>query len=291
MICVNPLLERLREAPLVGDGAMGTELLARGLRQGECPELWNAEHPELVGEVCAAYVAAGADVISTNTFGGCPLKLRRFALEERAAELNRRGVEIAVRAADGKALVWASMGPSGMLLEPLGEVSLAQAVDAFRVQAEAQAAGGAQAILVETMSSLEELRAAVEGARQACELPVFCTMSFGPGGRTAFGVTPEQLARCAEELGCAGVGVNCGEGLDENLAVLRELARHTTLPLIIQANAGKPQVVEGKTVYPAGPEEMARYAVQFVQAGAAVVGACCGSTPEHIRAIAQALRR
>lgn len=276
---------------LLSDGAWGTEFARRGLEPGEAPELLNLQEPEVVREVAASYVRAGSDIILTNTFGGSRLKLERAGLADRIAEANRRGVEISKRAAGEEALVFASVGPTGEFMEPVGTTTRDEMAEVFAEQVAALAAGGADGIVIETMADLGEAKAALAGAREACDLPVVVCMSFDKGARgyaTMMGVTPE---RAAQELTAEQpelIGSNCGRGPADLVEITRILHEETDLPLWIKPNAGLPKLVAGETVYEQTPEEMAGYFPKLVEAGASVIGGCCGSTPEHIRRLAQA---
>lgn len=285
------LIELAREGTVLCDGAMGTMLQARGLPAGACPELWNAEHPEVVGEIHSAYVRAGARIITTNTFGGNRLKLSSCNLQGRLVELNKAGVQLARQAAagsDGDVFVAASVGPTGRLLEPLGDLSIDDVTAVFAEQAIALSEAGADVILMETFSDLDETKAALSGALRS-SLPCFCTMAFDTGGRTMMGVDPVTAARALGAAGASAVGANCGGGPADTLEIIIRMRESTDLPLIAQPNAGRPRLINGKTVYDCSPKEMAEYAVKLAEAGTNIVGACCGSTPEHIGAMAIAL--
>lgn len=279
---------------LVADGAMGTMLFASGLEHGGAPELWNVEHPERVAAVHKAYLEAGSRLLLTNTFGGNRYRLMLHNLEDRVSELNRAAAAIlreAVSTSGEDALVAGDIGPSGSLLEPLGDMSFTQAVEAFRQQAAALVDGGVDVIWIETMADLEEVRAAVEGVRQAsADIPVITTMTFDTRGYTMMGVSPERAVAALTSFGANAVGGNCGNGPEEIIQVVEKM--HATDPqttLVAKANAGIPELVGGKPVYRASPETMAAYAVEVFNAGASVIGACCGSTPAHIQAISGAL--
>jgi len=281
--------------PIVADGAMGTMLFALGLQQGDSPELWNVERPDAVRSVHRGYIEAGAQVILTNSFGGSRLRLARHDLADRAAELNQaaaRAARAEADAAPAPVVVAGSIGPTGALLEPLGDLPFDEAVAAFEEQARALAAGGVDVLWIETMSDLEEVRAAVEGARRgAPDLPMVTTMTFDTGGRTMMGVTPQKAAQTLGGYGPLALGGNCGAGPDELAAAIANM--HAAAPeavLVAKANAGVPRMVEGQAVYAATPEDMAAYALRVRAAGARIIGACCGSTPAHVRAIAQALK-
>jgi len=285
----------LRESPyLIVDGAMGTMLFAAGLQHGDPPELWNVDYPQRVAEVHRQYLQAGARILLTNTFGGNRYRLMLHGLENRVHELNLAAAQLlrqVVADSEHKALVAGDIGPSGQVLEPYGELSFEQAQEAFAEQAAALIAGGVDLLWVETMSDLNEVRAAVEGIRQVSkEIPLVTSMTFDTRGRTMMGVTPEQAIQSLASFGAVAAGGNCGNGPEEIIAVVEKM--HALAPeaiLVAKANAGIPELVGGKAVYRATPEMMADYAIAAYEAGARVIGACCGSTPAHIQAIAEAL--
>lgn len=284
------------EKPILADGAMGTVLMALGLESGESPVLWNATRPEDVRGVHRRYIEAGAQIVLTNTFSGNRLRLRLHDLADRAVELNRLGAELATLEAEAAAtpvLVAGDIGPTGQVLEPLGDLSYDEAAAAFEEQAAALLAGGVDAFWVETMYDPEEVRAAVEGIRRvAPEADVVATLTFDAHGHTMMGVAPEAAVQTMAPLGLAAEGGNCGNGVVEILDVVR--AMRGTAPdrvLVAKANAGVPHLGEdGQPVYDAAPSDMADYALQAVRLGARIVGGCCGSTPEHVRAMHEALR-
>ena len=277
---------------IVADGAMGTMLQAAGLPSGMAPEAWLLESPESVIGVHRAYLDAGADLILTCTFGATQPRLERSGLGGRGGEINRRAVEIAREAANGDAFVAGDIGPVGEFLAPLGELSYEEAVEIFAEQAGALVEAGVDVLYIETMAALDEVKAAVEGALKAGNgTPVTATLSFDSHGRTNMGVRPGEAAEVLVELGVDGVGANCGATLDMTLAAveaMREVAPE--MPLIAKPNAGTPRLVDDDVVYDAAPEDMAAYAQRFVDLGVKIVGGCCGSTPEHIAAIADAVR-
>ncbi|HLC34303.1 MAG TPA: homocysteine S-methyltransferase family protein [Anaerolineales bacterium] len=276
---------------ILADGAMGTMLMANGLAFGNSPELWNVDEPHRVGEIHAAYVQAGARILLTNTFGGNRFRLQLHNLQERAAELNRAAARLAREAAGGAALVAGDIGPSGGILAPLGELEPEAAVAGFAEQAAALVEGGVDVIWLETMSSLEEMRAAFDGVRRAsADIPIITTMTFDTRGRTMMGVTPERAAQTLSGWGAVAVGGNCGNGPEEILEVVAKMrAMAPAATLVAKANAGVPHLLAGRPVYGAGPDDMARYAIAAAEAGARVIGACCGSTPDHLRAMRNAL--
>lgn len=277
---------------LVADGATGTVLQAAGLPAGLLPEEWNILEPQKIEEMHRAYLEAGARIILTNSFGGSRVKLARAGKESAVEPFNRAAARIARRMADEySALVAGDMGPTGELMSPMGPLTPETARQSYAEQAAALASAGADLLVIETMSDLSEAQAAIEGAHQAADLPVVCTMSFDTRGRTMMGVKPEQMMSILWPLGLAAIGANCGKSLEENLTVLTQL--HSANPaatLWIKANAGLPRLDGDQVVYDTTPAEFAEYALKFAAAGAQVVGGCCGSTPAHIAAISHALK-
>jgi 5-methyltetrahydrofolate--homocysteine methyltransferase len=277
---------------LVSDGAMGTELAKKGLKPGECPELLNVDNPGWVEEIARSYVDAGSDIILTNTFGGNPVKLARYGLADRTEELNERGIWIVVEAAGGMASVFASVGSTGEFLEPLGTITEKEMAAAFARQARALAKGGAEGVVLETMTDLGETLCALKAVKDSTGLPVVCSMTFDPGVRgyaTMMGVTPERAAEELEAAGADAVGANCGTGIADIIEIARIMRPHTSLPLWMKPNAGLPELVGGCTVYRETPEEFAGYVPDLLEAGASIVGGCCGSTPDHIRKVRAAV--
>jgi 5-methyltetrahydrofolate--homocysteine methyltransferase len=282
------VVELAKTQVVLCDGAMGTMLQTYGLRSGKCPELWNVEQPNIVKSIHAAYVAAGSKIISTNTFGGNRLKLDSFGLGNRVRELNQAGVYIAREVAGNDCFVAVSIGPSGRFLEPLGDLTFDEAVAKFEEQAFAAAEAGADIILLETFSAIEEAKAALSAAIKT-GLPCFCTMAFDTGGRTMMGVSPVTAAKELTDFGASGVGANCGLGPVETLEIIKQMRSATSNILIAQPNAGLPKVVNGHTIYDSTPEDMAQFAIQAKAIGVNIIGGCCGTTPEHIRAMAEKL--
>jgi len=291
---MEPLLSALRRGkPLVGDGAIGTMLMDRGIKPGDCFETFNLERPEVLVEIASLYLEAGCEIMTSNTFGGSPLKLRSYSLEGETERINRAAVELLREAADGRAYIAGDVGPTGAILKPYGDVEEEEVQAAFERQIAALAA--ADFILVETMIDLREAVLAVRAARNvAPELPVLATMTFDDTPRGFFSVmgsSVEQAAAALEQAGADAVGSNCGNGIENMVAIAREFALHCSLPLVIQSNAGLPESRDGRVVYPETPEFMAREAQALIRAGVAVIGGCCGTTPEHMRAIAECVRR
>jgi 5-methyltetrahydrofolate--homocysteine methyltransferase len=281
-------------AVLLADGATGTNYFQMGLAAGEAPELWNLEHPERVQELHRAFVDAGADIILTNTFGANRHRLKLHRLEDRAAELNQRAAELAREVADAAprpVIVAGSVGPTGELFAPLGALSDADAVDAFAEQIRGLQAGGADVIWIETMSAAEELRAAARAAI-AAGMPYTATGSFDTAGRTMMGLHPAGFAAVFDGLEPppVAVGANCGVGASDILVTLLEMARAEHAPVLIsKGNCGVPQFRGADIVYSGNPELMADYARLAVDGGAAIVGGCCGTSPEHLRAMRRAI--
>jgi 5-methyltetrahydrofolate--homocysteine methyltransferase len=286
------LQDATRERPFLCDGAMGTQLMLAGLEQGNCGEAWNLTQPERVLAIQRRYVEAGADCLITNTFGGSRIMLNRHGEADEVAPINRAGVEIARRAFGGKdGYVLGDIGPFGGLLEPYGDFTEAQVRNAFEEQAAALVEAGADAIIVETQTSLEELLIAIESAQKAGAPCIIGSMAYdvtldGSTFRTMMGVEPERAAEFMEEHGAHIVALNCGTGMDmvRARAAVERYRNVTTLPLMVQPNAGKPRLVNMKIVYDESPEQMAGEMMPLLQAGANIVGSCCGSTPEHTRA-------
>lgn len=277
---------------LIADGATGTTLQRAGLPPGAAPERWNLENPDAIRALHRGYVEAGSDLILTNTFGGSRPRLAMEGLDGQVREVNLAAARLAREVAGDRVLVLGDIGPTGQLMQPMGTLTYDAAVAAFAEQAVALAEGGVDAILIETMSDLNEARAAVEGARQATDLPILVTMSFDTNGRTMMGVKPADAAKTLWAMGVDVVGANCGRSLSENLEAIRQMRE--ALPeaaLMAKPNAGLPRMDGMQAVYDLTPEVMADYALKFAALDIKVFGGCCGSTSEHIHAAAQALRK
>lgn len=291
------LLDAIRERPLLADGAMGTQLMLAGLEQGSCGEAWNLTHPERVLGIQRRYAEAGADCILTNTFGGSRIMLNRHSNGDRVAAVNRAGVEIARAAFGGRpGFVIGDVGPFGGLMEPYGDFSESEVREAFGEQARALVEAGADAVIIETQTSLEELLLGIRAAKDAGAPCVIGSMAYdvtldGSTFRTMMGIDPERAAAFMEEHGADVVALNCGTGMDmerARQAVLR-YRRATSLPVMVQPNAGQPKLVDMKVVYDETPAQMCAGVVPLLEAGASIIGACCGSTPEHIAAFRKAM--
>lgn len=283
----------LSKGILVLDGAWGTEMIKKGLNPGECPELWNFNHPDDVRMIARAYKEAGADIILTNTFGGSRFKLKRSGISSNIKEINKKGVELS-REVCGDSLVFASMGPTGEFLKPLGIVTEEEMVACFKEQVEGFVEGGADGVIIETMTDLNEVKCALKAVKENSNLPVAASMTFNRGKRgyaTIMGITPEKAAVELEKTGADIVGSNCGSGAKDLTEIARIIRPAINLPLWIKPNAGVPLLREGKTVYLETPEEMARFIPDLIKAGVSMIGGCCGTTPEHIRLIAKEVQR
>ncbi|UCF77733.1 MAG: homocysteine S-methyltransferase family protein [Candidatus Eiseniibacteriota bacterium] len=280
---MRPFLEALGEEIIVADGATGTLLMAQGLPSDSPPEEWNLSRPEKVRDVHRSYLEAGARILTTNTLNANPLRLSEWKLD--VSETNRRAVQIALEAAGDAAWVFGSVGPLGEFIVPLGEVSFEDARAAFREQVLCLVQAGVHGLIFETISDVKEMRALFTVAREVCSLPVIAQMSFGTDGRTVTGSPPEAVSISVSSLRPSVVGANCGAGLDDTVRVIEKFASLTSIPIIAQPNAGIPVLENDRPVFPATPDEMAGTATRLVEAGAAIVGGCCGSTPEHIRAV------
>ncbi len=291
---MTDLYAALAAGTLTSDGAMGTMLQERGLTDGGAPELWNVEHADVVEGILEEYAAAGAQLLTTNTFGGSRPRLQMHGLEDRVHELNRAGAAVARRVADRHPGTWVmgDVGPSGELMEPMGTLTMEDAEALFAEQIRGLVDGGVDAILIETMSDLSEVEAAVRAAHAvAPDMPVITTLSFDTNLRTMMGVKPAVAVRTLSGLGVKVIGANCGRGTDEMRVIAQEMveARPEGVYLITQSNAGLPQLVGGEFVYTGTPDDMGAFAKEMQDLGIDIVGSCCGSTPAHTRAIRTAL--
>ncbi len=285
---MRDFLERLRlEGPVIGDGAIGTQLIARGLKLGECPELFNLERPEVLTEIAASYIEAGSEIVTTNSFGGSPIRLRSYSLEDETERINGCAVDLLRDVAAGRAWIAASVGPTGAILKPYGDAEEGELLDCFARQIGALA--GADLILIETMIDVREATLAVRAARTAAPgKPVLATMTFDSTPRGFFTIMGSSIERAAaglEEAGADAIGSNCGNGIEKMVEIARELSSHTGLPLVVQSNAGLPESRDGRVVYPETPDFMADKARALIDLDVAVIGGCCGTGPEHIRAL------
>jgi len=288
MSCLS-LQQLLDGAFAISDGAWGTEFQKRGLPPSSRAELWNVERPEVVLEVASSYVQAGSEVLLTNTFGANRLALERHGLAARAAELSEAGARLSRRPAADRALVFGSIGPSGRLVM-MGNVTASELYEAFREQAAALERGGVDGIVVETMSALDELIAAVRAVKENTSLPVVACMTYDSGKdgtRTMMGVAPAQAVAALEPLGVEIHGANCGVGIERYVEVCRQLRQATARPLWIKPNAGMPELAGDRTVYRQSPGAFAAFLGPLRDAGATIVGGCCGTNPDFIRALVE----
>jgi 5-methyltetrahydrofolate--homocysteine methyltransferase len=290
------ILEKLKQnIILLSDGAWGTFLQAKGMNPGECPELWNITHRNDVLGIAESYLLAGSDIIETNSFGGSVFKLSQYGLGERISEINRAAAEISRQAAGKDKHVAGSVGPTGKMLL-MGDVTEQELYDSFREQSVALEKGGADIIIIETMSAVDEASLAVRAARENTKCTVAVTMTFSktPKGeyRTMMGVSPEEMVSTMKEAGAHIVGSNCGNGIEDMIGIVKAIrAIDKDIPVMVQANAGVPELIEGKTVFRESPEMMASFVPELIKAGANIIGGCCGTTPEHIKAIGRVLGR
>jgi len=271
---------------LISDGGWGTFLHQKGLKPGECPEEWNISHLNEVYEIARSYIDAGADMIETNSFGGSRFKLSHYGFEDSVFDFNKTAAEISRKAAGTNHFVLGSMGPTGKMLI-MEDVTEEELYEAFKEQAMALEAGGVDAIMIETMTDLDEAIIAIKASKDNTNCEVFCTMTFDKiiGGefRTMMGISPTEMTMALVEAGAAAIGTNCGNGITDMIDIVKEirLVNHT-IPIIIHANAGAPQYKDGVTIFPETPDDMASQINEIIKAGANIIGGCCGTTPEHI---------
>lgn len=293
---MQPFLERVRRGPVViADGAMGSLLMEHGLRPGEPPESVNLTGREVLSGIADQYLEAGAELIQTNTFGGSALKLRQHGLEDRTEEINRVAVEAARDTVGDRAYVSGSCGPCGEMLAPYGTASPDDVRRSFERQMAALVEAGVDVLCIETMMAVSEARLAIEAARNVSpDTPVMATLTFDSTPRGFYTMMGDDIPGATAALTEAGadvLGSNCGNGIENMVAIAREFRAHTDMPLLIQSNAGLPLIVDGHAVYSESPEFMADKARAFLDIGVQIVGGCCGTTPEHTRALRKALRQ
>jgi 5-methyltetrahydrofolate--homocysteine methyltransferase len=291
---MKKITDRVKQGKiLVSDGAWGTFLHAKGLKPGQCPELWNIEHADEVFDIAKSYIDAGADMVETNSFGGSSFKLIHYGLADRASELNQAAAAISRRAAGDK-FVLGSVGPTGKILM-MGEVTPEEVYESFKEQVIALEKGGADAIIIETFTDIDEARLAIKAAKKNTSIEVICTMTFertvDGEYRSMMGVSPTEMMQELVPEGVDIIGANCGNGIEGMIRIVKEIRLcNAVIPVLIHANAGMPVYDDGKTVFPETPEQTASYVKAIIDAGVNIIGGCCGTTPEHIRQIARVVR-
>ena len=277
---------------LVSDGAWGTFLQQKGLKLGECPEEWNITHPDEVFDIAKSYIDAGADMIETNSFGGSNFKVEKYGLGNKVFELNKAAAEISRKAAGDKFVI-GSVGPTGKILM-MGDVTEEELYDAFKEQVKGLEAGGVDAIMIETMTDLDEARLAIRAAKENTNCEVFCTMTFDKTVqgefRTMMGVSPTEMVNTLIDAGAELIGANCGNGIADMIGIVEEIRKaNSEIPVLVHANAGMPHYHDGQTVFPETPDEMANLVPKIIAVGANVIGGCCGTTPGHICRVREAV--
>ncbi len=286
---IKAIIQKLKNKILVADGAMGTMLFAKGLKPGEPPESVNLENPEILEEIAQTYFDAGADIIQTNTFGASPLKLSDYGLQDKTEEINRIAVEKVRKVVEEKTYVSGSVGPSGKLLKPFGDTEPEDIYKSYERQMKALINAGVDLICIETMTDLNEATLAIKAAKSISpEIPIMATMTFDETPRgfyTIMGVSIEAAVVGLQKAGADIIGSNCGNGIENMIKIAREFKKYAILPIIIQSNAGIPKMKEGKLFYSETPEFFAEKAKELIDAGVSIIGGCCGTTPEYIRAI------
>ncbi len=281
--------ELTKNGPVILDGATGTNLQNAGMPVGVCPEQWILENPDVMVKLQEDYVAAGTNILYAPTFTANRIKLEEYGLQGRLEEMNRELIAISKRAAKGRALVAADMTMTGQQLYPIGDLMFEDLVDVYKEQARVMAEAGADLFVVETMMSLQECRAAVLAIKEVCDLPVMVSLTYNPDGRTLYGTEPATATVVLQGLGADAIGINCSTGPEDMIEPVRQMAQFATIPILAKPNAGLPELENGKTVYRTDAAEFASWGKKLVEAGAAIIGGCCGTTPEHIRALSEAV--
>lgn len=289
---MNNFFERLKqEKVLVSDGAIGSLLFEKGLNPGDCPERFNLEHPEVLANIANAYLQAGADIIQTNTFGASPLKLSDYNLDDKTDEINQKAVEIVKQAIDQKTFVSGSVGPTGKMLLPYGDIEPDVMKDNYKRQISALIASGIDLLCIETMTDLNEAVIAIQSAREiSSDIPIIATMTFDVIPQGCVTIMGNSVIEVCDKLTVAGanvIGSNCGNGTNNMITIAKEFLANTQLPVIIQSNAGIPTIIDDQVVYQETPEEFANFTKILIELGVSIIGGCCGTTPDHIKVIRQ----
>ncbi|MCF6357095.1 MAG: homocysteine S-methyltransferase family protein [Draconibacterium sp.] len=283
---MGKILDQIKQGKtMVSDGAWGTFLQQKGMQPGECPEEWNLSHADDVFDIAKSYIEAGADMVETNSFGGTIFKVEKYGLADKVFELNKAAAEISRKAAADK-FVLGSVGPTGKILM-MGDVTEEELYEAFKTQVQGLEAGGVDAIMIETMTDLDEARLAIRAAKENTNCEVFCTMTFektvNGDYRSMMGVAPTDMVNTLIDAGAELIGANCGNGIEDMIGIVKEIRKaNKEIPILVHANAGMPIYDDGKTVFPETPDEMAGLIPKIIDAGANIIGGCCGTTPGHI---------
>ena len=283
---MGKIIDQIKQGKtMVSDGAWGTFLQQKGMQPGECPEEWNLSHADDVFDIAKSYIDAGADMVETNSFGGTIFKVEKYGLADKVFELNKAAAEISRKAAGDK-FVLGSVGPTGKILM-MGDVTEDELYEAFKTQVQGLEAGGVDAIMIETMTDLDEARLAIRAAKENTNCEVFCTMTFEKTVdgefRSMMGISPTDMVNTIIEAGAELIGANCGNGIADMIGIVKEIRKaNKEIPILVHANAGMPIYDDGKTVFPETPDEMADLVPQIIAAGANIIGGCCGTTPGHI---------
>jgi 5-methyltetrahydrofolate--homocysteine methyltransferase len=289
----NNLMQLLDKKILVADGAMGTMLQAAGLSAGHCPEEWNVSHPEIIEGIQKAYIAAGSDIIETNTFGGNKYRLGFHGYGDSVINFNKKAAEVARSVCPDGKFVAGSVGPTGEFLEPLGDLTRKELSDAFKEQIDALLTGGVDILIIETMSDIGEACAAIDAAKNLnSDVPILATMTFekhATGYRTMMGVQPTAMIKPLIDAGADVIGANCGTGMEDMIEIVREIRNQTQFPLLVQANAGLPEQKGNDIFYKESPRDRGQSVKHILQFGIHIIGGCCGTTPDHIKATRQAV--
>jgi 5-methyltetrahydrofolate--homocysteine methyltransferase len=287
------ILELLKEKVLLCDGAMGTMLQKYGLTTGECPEYYNITHPDIVSKIHKEYIEAGAQVILTNTFGANRIKLSKFNLEDQTREINVSAVKNVKKVIRDDVFIAGDIGPTGSLLEPLGDLTSEEAFKVFKEQVLYLVEGGVDLIIIETMTSIEEVVLATRAAKENSNLPVASLMTFEVHGnsiKTVMGVDVKTMVKELEKAGADIIGTNCGNGIESMVDIVKAIKKETNRFIIAEPNAGLPELKDGKIIYSGTPDVMCSYVVPLIEAGANIVGGCCGTTPQHIKIMGEELK-